>query len=78
MKENKQLRKQLLLHSKGWLSIAIITIIILSIYNIIVSWLLQKIIDIAVHTDSTPLTDVITVAIISFAIFMVACCKSYH
>lgn len=72
MKENKQLRKQLLLHSKGWLSIAIITIIILSIYNIIVSWLLQKIIDIAARTDSTPLTDVITVAIISFAIFMVA------
>ena len=47
MKENKQLRKQLFLHSKGWLSVAIATIIILSVYNIIVSWLLQKIIDIA-------------------------------
>ena len=72
MKENKQLRKQLFLRSKGWLSIAIVTIIILSVYNIIVSWLLQKIIDIAAGTDSTPLTDVITVAIVSFAIFMVA------
>ncbi len=72
MKENKQLRKQLFSHSKGWLSIAIVTIIILSIYNIIVSWLLQKIIDIAAATDSTPLTDVIAVAIVSFAIFMAA------
>lgn len=72
MKENKQLRKQLFLHSKGWLSIAIVTIIILSVYNIIVSWLLQKIIDIAAGTNSTPLTDVIMVAIGSFAIFMVA------
>lgn len=72
MKENKQLRKQLFLRSKGWLSIAIVTIIILSVYNIIVSWLLQKIIDIAAGTDSTPLADVIAVAIVSFAIFMVA------
>lgn len=72
IKENKQLRKQLFSHSKGWLSIAIVTIIILSIYNIIVSWLLQRIIDIAAGTDSTPLTDVIAVAIVSFAIFMAA------
>ena len=67
MKENKQLRKQLFLHSKGWLSVAIATIIILSVYNIIVSWLLQKIIDIAAGTDSTPLTDVIAVSSVSFA-----------
>ena len=72
MKENKQLKKQLFLHSKGWLSVAIVAIIILSVYNIIVSWLLQKIIDIAAGTDSTPLTDVIAVAITSFAIFMAA------
>ena len=72
MKENKQLRKQLFLHSKGWLSIAIVATVNLSVYNIIVSWLLQKIIDIAADTDSTPLIDVITVAIVSVAIFMVA------
>ena len=72
MKENKQLRKQLFLHSKGWLSAAIATIIILSVYNIIVSWLLQKIIDIAAGTDSTPLTDVIAVSAVSFAVFMAA------
>lgn len=72
MKENKQLRKQLFLHSKGWLSVAIATIIILSVYNIIVSWLLQKIIDIAAGTDSTPLTDVIAVSAVSFAVFMAA------
>lgn len=72
MKKNKQLRKQLFLHSKVWLFIAIVTITILSIYNIIVSWLLQKIIDIAAGNDSTPLTEVIIVAVISFMIFIVA------
>lgn len=60
------------MHSKGWISIAIVVIIILSVYNIIVSRLLQKIIDIAAATDSTPLIDVITVAIVTFVIFMVA------
>lgn len=72
MKKNKQLRKQLFLHSKVWLFIAIVTITILSIYNIIVSWLLQKIIDIAAGNDSTPLAEVIIVAVISFMIFIVA------
>ena len=79
MKENKQLRKQLFLHSKGWLSVAIATIIILSVYNIIVSWLLQKIIDIAAGTDSTPLTDVIAVSSVSFAdpvILNPPCCST--
>lgn len=37
MKENKQLRKQLFLRSKGWLSVDIEAIIIMSDYNIIVS-----------------------------------------
>lgn len=72
MKENKQLRKQLFLRSKKWLVIASFTIIILSIYNIIVSWLLQKIIDIAAGNDSTPLTEVIVVVVVSFLIFIVA------
>ena len=72
MKENKQLRKQLFLRSKKWLVIASFTIIILSIYNIIVSWLLQKIIDIAAGNDPTPLTEVIVVVVVSFLIFIVA------
>ena len=72
MKANKQLREQLLLHSKVWLAVAVVTIIILSVYNIVISWLLQKIIDIAAGNDATPLTEVITVAIVSFTIFMIA------
>ncbi len=72
MKANKQLREQLFLHSKGWLAVAIVTIIILSVYNIVISWLLQKIIDIAAGNDTTPLTEVILAAIVSFAIFMIA------
>lgn len=72
MKANKQLREQLLLHSKVWLAVAVVTIIILSVYNIVISWLLQKIIDIAAGNDTTPLTEVIMVAIVSFTIFMIA------
>jgi len=72
MKVNKQLREQLFLHSKGWLAVAVVTIIILSIYNIVISWLLQKIIDIAAGNDTTPLTEIIMVAIVSFTIFMIA------
>ena len=72
MKANKQLREQLFLNSKGWLAVAIVTIIILSVYNIVISWLLQKIIDIAAGNDATPLTEVIMVAIVSFAMFMIA------
>lgn len=72
MKENKQLRQQLFLNSKKWLVIASITVTILSIYNIIISWLLQKIIDIAAGTDATSFRDVLMIAIISFAIFMLA------
>lgn len=72
MKENRKLRKQLFLHSKGWLFISVLMIIILSAYNIIVSWLLQKIIDIAADNDRMPLSFVIAVAVVSFAVFMAA------
>lgn len=72
MKENRNLKKQLFLHSKGWLTAAIFAMIILSIYNIVVSWLLQKIIDIASGIDKTPLSVVIVTAVISFLIFMIA------
>lgn len=72
MMENKQLKKQLFLYSKGWLTVAAVTMIILSSYNIIISWLLQKIIDIAAGSDSTPLAEVIVVSVVSFIIFIIA------
>ena len=72
MMENKQLKKQLFLYSKGWLTVAVVTMIILSSYNIIISWLLQKIIDIAAGSDSTPLAEVIVVSVVSFIIFIIA------
>ena len=72
MMENKQLKKQLFLYSKGWLTVASVTMIILSSYNIIISWLLQKIIDIAAGNDSTPLAEVIVVSVVSFIIFIIA------
>lgn len=72
MMENKQLKKQLFLYSKGWLTVAAVTMIILSSYNIIISWLLQKIIDIAAGNDSTPLAEVIVVSVVSFIIFIIA------
>ncbi len=68
----KQLRHQLFLHSKTWLAIAITSIVILSIYNLIVSWLLQKIIDIAAGKDPTSLTFVTLTATVTFAVFMAA------
>lgn len=72
MMENKQLKKQLFLYSKGWLTVAAVTMISLSSYNIIISWLLQKIIDIAAGSDSTPLAEVIVVSVVSFIIFIIA------
>lgn len=65
------LKQQLFLHSKIWLMIAILSIIILSVYNLILSWILQKIIDIASGDDTTSLAFVVQIAIISFLIFMV-------
>lgn len=72
MKESKSLRKQLFVNSKGWLSVAIVTIIILSMYNIVISWLLQKIIDIAAGVDTTSISFVLLIAVITFIIFMIA------
>ena len=67
-----QLKKNLFLYSKTWLALAIISMVILSAYNIIISWLLQKIIDIAAGNDPTPLAFIVLVATITFVVFMVA------
>lgn len=68
----KELKRQLFLHSKAWLAVAIISMVILSAYSIVISWLLQKIIDIAAGNDPTPLSSVALVATVTFVIFMVA------
>lgn len=68
----KQLRHQLFLHSKAWLAVAIASMVILSAYNIIISWLLQKIIDIAAGSDQTPLAIIALIAAITFVVFMIA------
>ena len=68
----KQLKRQLFLHSKIWLIIAIVSMVVLSVYNLVVSWLLQKIIDIAAGSDRTSLSFIAIVAVITFAIFIAA------
>lgn len=67
-----QLKHQLFAGSKGWLFIAVFSMAILSAYNIVISWLLQKIIDIAAGNDAVPLSFVIMIAAVTFVIFMVA------
>ena len=68
----KQLKRQFFLHNKTWLAAAIISMVILSAYNIVISWLLQKIIDIAAGNDSTSLSFVVLIAVVTFAVFMIA------
>ena len=67
-----QLKHQLFLHSKIWFTIAIISMVILSVYNLVVSWLLQKIIDIAAGNDSTSLVFIALIAVVTFVVFMIA------
>ena len=67
-----QLKKNLFLYSKTWLTLAIISMVILSAYNIIISWLLQKIIDIAAGNDPTPLMIIVLIAAVTFVVFMIA------
>ena len=68
----EQLKRQFFLHNKAWLAAAIISMVILSAYNIVISWLLQKIIDIAAGNDSTSLSFVVLIAVVTFAVFMIA------
>ena len=70
--DGKQLKHQLFLHSKIWLIMAIVSMVILSVYNLVISWLLQKIIDIAAGSDPTSLSFIAIVAATTFAVFIVA------
>ena len=67
-----QLKHQLFLHSKTWLTAATLSMIVLSAYNLIVSWLLQKIIDIAAGNDHTSLMSIVLIAVVTFVAFMIA------
>ncbi len=67
-----KLKHQLFLHSKIWLVVAICSMVILSVYNLVVSWLLQKIIDIAAGNDPTSLIFIALIAIATFVVFMIA------
>ncbi|MCH5325102.1 MAG: ABC transporter ATP-binding protein [Eubacterium sp.] len=70
--EKNQIKHLLFAHSKRWLIIAIMSMVILSVYNLVISWLLQKIIDIAAGSDPTSLSFIVIVAVITFIIFMAA------
>ena len=72
IKNRNQLKHQLFVHSKTWLIAAILSMVVLSAYNLVVSWLLQKIIDIAAGKDPASLIFIALVAIITFMVFMVA------
>ena len=72
MKKQVQLKHQLFFHSKAWLMAAILSMVVLSVYNLVVSWLLQKIIDIAAGNDPTSLGFIALIAAITFVIFMIA------
>ena len=67
-----KLKRQLFLHSKTWLTVATLSMVVLSVYNLVVSWLLQKIIDIAAGSDRTSLVFIALIAVITFAVFMIA------
>lgn len=67
-----QLKHQLFLYSKTWLALAAFSMVILSVYNLVVSWLLQKIIDIAAGNDPTSLISIALIGVITFVIFMIA------
>lgn len=70
--DRNQLKQQLFLHSKTWLAVAVLSMVVLSAYNLVISWLLQKIIDIAAGNDPTTLDFIVLVAFVSFAVFMLA------
>ncbi len=72
MRKQVSFKRQLFLHSKAWLLAAVLSMVVLSGYNLVVSWLLQKIIDIAAGRDPTSLWLIGWIALLSFAFFMIA------
>ncbi|MDO5023041.1 MAG: ABC transporter ATP-binding protein, partial [Eubacteriales bacterium] len=70
MKKN-DLRKIPFSSGKKWFCISLISMIVLSAYNLIISWQLQKIIDVAAGIDDTPLYLVAAISLFSFVLFII-------
>ena len=68
----KRYLKEIVCQSRKWLVMAGIAMLILSIYNIVISWLLQTIIDIVSGDSSMTILQVGIIAMISFLIFIAA------
>ena len=70
-KLNKELYRTPFSNGKKWFLISMISMVILSAYNLIISWLLQKIIDLAAGIDKTPFYQLALVSLLSFLVFIV-------
>lgn len=70
-KWNKELYRTPFSVGKKWFLISMISMVILSAYNLIISWLLQKIIDFAAGIDKTPFYQLALVSLVSFLVFIV-------
>ena len=70
-KWNKELYRTPFSVGKKWFLISMISMVILSAYNLIISWLLQKIIDLAAGIDKTPFYQLALVSLVSFLVFIV-------
>lgn len=70
-KLNKELYRTPFSNGKKWFLISMISMVILSAYNLIISWLLQKIIDLAAGIDKTPFYQLALVSLVSFLVFIV-------
>ena len=70
-KLNKELYRTPFSNGKKWFLISMISMVILSAYNLIISWLLQKIIDLTAGIDKTPFYQLALVSLLSFLVFIV-------
>ena len=68
----KRYLKEIVCQSRKWLVMAGIAMLILIIYNIVISWLLQTIIDIVSGDSSMTILQVGIIAMITFLIFIAA------
>lgn len=68
----KRYLKEIVCQSRKWIVMAGIAMLILSIYNIVISWLLQTIIDIVSGDSSMTILQVGIIAMITFLIFIAA------
>lgn len=68
----KRYLKEIVCQSRKWLVMAGIAMLVLSIYNIVISWLLQTIIDIVSGDSSMTILQVGIIAMITFLIFIAA------